>query len=313
MGRFTDLMPGFGVALSIVMLSFLAAALHPGFDPLALTLILGMLASNILGDREPFVPGIDFLLRTVLPLGLAFYGFQLDVSALSVKSLAAGLGVAALMFFVTYFVGRGFGMRRANAVVTGIGLSSCGPAAIALLSPGYGADRDDSSISIISVLTVGLTGMLIFRFLPDLFGLENPLLSFLTGTSLPMLGMVQVTLSGHGGADVYMYLRMAVLAVFFAVALIPRSGGTGVKWKSLWFLGVFLVLAATASLTGLDGPLGTPMAIAGKVLLSIGLAAVGMTVEFDAITRRGSTTLLASFLSWSIVVLAIYLAASLMV
>lgn len=310
MQRLKDLMPGLGITASVVFMSYMAGALHPGFDPLVVSLVFGMLVANIIGDRGPLKEGVDLCVTFILPLGIALYGFGLDVRALGTVAVIKVFVVMAIMFAVTYVVSRGFGLARTDSVLLGAGLSTCGPAAIVVLSPLLGSRRDDISISVISVFVVGVTGMLVYRFTAGIMFNGSAVFGFLPVTTLPMLGMVEVAMLGApmaGDALIPgMYLRMGMLGVF-AVAVAGVSGTVKKQWGRLWFAALFVVLAVLASLGFRDMvPAGVVSEVSRAILVS-GLAAVGLSVEFDAITRRGALPLMAVSLSWGIVVLAVYL------
>jgi uncharacterized integral membrane protein (TIGR00698 family) len=313
MQRLKDLMPGMGITASVVFMSYMAGSLHPGFNPLVVSLVFGMLAANIIGDREPLKDGTGFCMSVFLPLGIALHGFGLDVRAAGAIPVLKVVAVVAVMFAVTYFVSRGFGVGKADSVLLSTGLSTCGPAAVAVISPMIGARRDDTSISVISIFAVGLAGMLVYRFTSSILFGGAGAFGPLPVMTLPMLGMAEVAML-DAPQDVNtllpgMYLRMGTLGVFAAVVI--GIYGTGRKrWGKLWFAAVFIVLSVAASM-GLGDRIPAGLASeTSRAVLVAGLAAVGLSVEFDAITRKGSFSLLAAFLSWIIVVLAVYLAAN---
>jgi uncharacterized integral membrane protein (TIGR00698 family) len=316
MERFRELLPGVGITLSIVFISFLAYSLHAGFDPLVVSLIFGILAVNILGDRGPLAAGVDVCLKYLLPVGILLYGTQVQFKAADSSLLMKTIGLTVVSFVVAFFVSRGFGLGRVNSVLIGTGLSVCGVAGVALIAPLLKARRDETAVSVISVMTVGLTGMLLYKFAPGLFGLKQANYAFLTGTTLPMLGQVHViAMTGTAGAAAlkFMYFRMGLLAVVAGAAVVhARMSGrmAGVPW----FMVGFLALAVLVNLVhwgGWETTLRGWTGIVAQGILAGGLAAVGLSLEFDAITSRGSLPLFAAYLSWGIMVLTVYLLMSL--
>jgi uncharacterized integral membrane protein (TIGR00698 family) len=313
--RLREMLPGAGIALSIAMISFMASLIHPAFDPLAISLIFGLLVANLLGEREMFEIGTNAVLRVFLPLGIGLYGIQLEFSAVEVRYLPPVAAVFVFLAVVTYFVAKGFGLGRSIAVLIGAGMSVCGASAIAVIAPLMEAKKEDTSIAIISVMTIGLTGVLVYSFIPSLLGMGLEKFAFLSGATLPMLGQVKVA-SRTLGEDClrlavnFKLMRVSALA-FVALAAVWFSGGEKKKIRALWFMVLFFALALAAnlsreaaSLRGVLGPLGT-------FSLTAALSAIGMSLEFDSITARGVSPLFAAFIAWGIVVLSIYLALSL--
>jgi uncharacterized integral membrane protein (TIGR00698 family) len=312
MERFRELLPGLGITLSVVFISFLAFSLHEGFDPLVVSLIFGILVVNILGDHGPLAEGVDACMKYLLPLGIALYGTQVDFQAGSAGGLLRASLVAACAFVVAYFVARGFGLGRTSSVLLGTGLSTCGVAGIAVTAPLLAARREETAVTIISVMAVGLTGMLLYKFVPGLFGLEEVQYAFLTGTTLPMLGQTRVVaLNGPGGAGAlnFMYFRMGALAIVAVTALVSARA-KGRQAGVPWFMAGFVGLAVLMNLGGVGAWLSSfrgGMELVARAVLSGGLAAVGLSLEFETITSRGSLPLFAGYLSWGITVLAVYL------
>lgn len=315
MERFREVMPGLGITLSIVFISFLAFSLHEGFDPLVVSLIFGILVVNILGDQGPLAAGVDACVKYLLPLGILLYGSQVEFHPGDGDMLAKSMAVTVFSFAAVYFVSRGFGFGKRGALLIGTGLSVGGVAGVAVAAPLLMAKRDETAISVISVMTVGLTGMLLFKFAPGMFGLEDAQYSFLAGMTLPMLGQVSVvSLAGPAGPQAlsFMYYRLGLLAVIAGgVSVHARMKGrpVGMPWFMLGFLGL-AVLVNLVQWSGIES-FRSWTGLAAKSILSCGLAAVGLSLEFEAITSRGAFPLFASYLSWGIIVLAVYLFLSL--
>lgn len=317
MSSLKDTAPGIGITLTIAMISFLMASLHPSFDALVISIIFGMLVSNMLGDRVIIEKGTNAALNIFLPVGIGLYGMQLTFTGTDVgfwRAVPVVAAVFVLTFAVTYYIAKGFGLGKTTSLLLGTGMSVCGASAIAVIAPIIESKKEDTSISIISVVTVGLTGMLIYRFIPDVLGLSMEKFAFLSGVTLPMFGQVKVASSTMGQeslllASNFKLLRISALALVAGLTLV-FSQREKKSFRVLWFMVLFFVLAVAvntfkevALLKGIFSPIS-------KFFLSTALAAIGLSIDFDSITEKGIAPLLAAFLSWGIVVLAIYLVLS---
>ena len=191
-------------------------------------------------------------------------------------------------------------------------MSVCGASAIVVVAPVLRARREDTSIAILSVMTVGLTGMLFYRFLPDLMGLSVERFAFLSGLTLPMFGQVKVASASMGPeslqfASNFMLMRISALVLVAALAVMFPSEGEGKGSYVPWFMGVFFALALASNLSQTVADMREFVEPVSKFSLSVALAAIGLSLHFDSVTEKGASPIFTCFLSWGIVVLTIYL------
>jgi|Deesub1362A_J573_1020465.scaffolds.fasta_scaffold00013_113 uncharacterized integral membrane protein (TIGR00698 family) len=311
MGVLRASVPGIGITLMVAVISFLTSSIHPSFDALVISIIFGMLVANMFDNREVFDRGVNIVLKTFLPIGIGFYGMQLVFSDSEMRLLPAVIGVFILVFGVTYFISRGFGLGRRLSVLLSTGMSVCGASAIVVIAPLINVKREDTSISIISVMTVGLTGMLIYRFLYGTFGLPMENFAFLSGTTLPMFGQVKVASSAMGQESLLMasnfkLLRVSALAVLAGAALV-FLGREKKRFYVPWFMVLFFILAVAVNVSEKVASVRGVFETISKFSLSFALSAIGLSLDFNSITDKGASPLFAVFLSWGIIVLTIYL------
>jgi uncharacterized integral membrane protein (TIGR00698 family) len=309
--------PGLGITFIIAFISYLASSMHPSFDALVISIIFGMLVANMLDDRGALQHGIDIALKFFLPLGIALYGFQLRIVNVEAASLPGAFVVFAFMFLVCYFISRGVGLDKQLSVLLSTGMSVCGASAIIVIAPILGARKEDTSISVLSVITVGLTGMIIYRVLPGMLDIDVGKFAFLTGATLPMLGQVKVASSVMGEESLkfalqYKLVRISALAAVAVFALI-FSRSRDKRFHVPWFMVAFFAFAIAVNVSDLTASFSEVVRPVSKGSLSIALAAVGLSINFDSITEKGAGPLLSAFLAWGIIVLTVYLALSVVV
>jgi uncharacterized membrane protein YadS len=107
-------------------------------------------------------------------------------------------------------------------------------------------------------------------------------------------------------ASNFKLLRISALLPVAVLAMAIRGRFAG-KVYLPWFMVVFLVLTVATNLSETAASLRGMTELVSSFSLSAALSAIGLSLEFDAITERGMSPLFASFLSWGIVVLTIYL------
>ena len=128
--------------LLIVLFSFSAFYIadfewvkHLSLSPLIVGIVLGMLYANSLRNHLPetWVPGIQFCTKQVLRTGIVLYGFKLtfqSVIDIGGSALALDLIVVTLTILLGAGLGRLLKMDRDTALLTSIGSSICGAAAL---------------------------------------------------------------------------------------------------------------------------------------------------------------------------------------
>jgi uncharacterized integral membrane protein (TIGR00698 family) len=306
--------PGMGMTLIIALIAFLASSMHPSFDSLVIAVIFGMLVVNMFDDRKMIEEGVELALKIFLPLGIALYGFQLKVTDVPTNVLPGVLVVFALMFSVSYFISRGIGLDKPLSVLISTGLSVCGASAIVVIAPIIGARKEDTSISVLSVIAVGLTGMLAYRVIAGMGDINVGQYAFLTGATLPMLGQVKVASAAMGSESLNMALRFKLVRIsslaLVAVAGLIFSGRQGGRKRVPWFMVAFFAFAIAVNTSSFAASLSEMVRPASKVSLSLALAAIGLSINFDSVTEKGMGPLLSAFLAWGIIALTVYLALS---
>ncbi|GAB4405697.1 MAG: putative sulfate exporter family transporter [Thermodesulfovibrionales bacterium] len=319
---------GIVFSLLIAVVSFLLSQFHPSFDALVVSIILGMLLSNILAKREMLQKGIDIMLRFFLPAGIALYATQLTFgNSINYWMWLSVIAVFIFSFLMTFLVARAFRLPESLAVLLASGFAVCGASAIAVISPLVNARKEDTSIATIAIMVMGLISMVFYPILWDVADMTTGEIAFFSGTTIPMLGQVKVA-AGAAGLDVlslavrFKLVRISML-LFIAAGLLVFSR----RWKSHntetpmeitaegvvspglhipWFMIAFIVLALIVNLTDAFQPITRISEPISRFLLSSALAAIGLSVDLDSITSEGARPLLAVFLSWAIVVLFVY-------
>ncbi len=305
-------MPGICLSGAIASLALLASSLHPSFDALLMAPLMGMLVGNFIEKKGAFEAGARFCVTRALPIGLGLYGSQLLISAEAVRFLPHILGASLLFFIITFLVARGFGLDPGTSLLLCTGLSISGASAVSIISDVRGAKRNDVSVTLISLWTIGLAGMLSITSCPGALGLASRKFAFMLGAALPSLGLVKAASAAMseklaGLATSLKLLRTALMG-FLLMGLYFAKKTVRTR-EAVCFISIFLGLALTVNLAGAAGPrLSAALAPAGLLVLSVSLAALGFSVDFDSIALKGTSPVLAALFAWGISVLFIYLA-----
>ncbi len=321
MAEFSSIIPGICLAAGVASLALLASSLHPSFDALLISPLMGMLLGNFIEKKGAFEAGTRFCIRRVLPAGLGLYGSQLVISGATMRFLPHILGASLLFFIITFLVARGLGLDHEITLLLCTGLSISGASGVSIISGMRAADRNDVSVSLISLWAIGLAGMLSISFCPDALGLASQKFAFMLGAALPSLGLVKAASASMseklaGLATGLKLLRTALLGfllmgLYFTkkIKKTKKAKETVRTWEAVCFISLFWGLALAVNLAGTAGlRLSGALAPAGLFVLSVSLASLGFSVDFDSIARKGASPALTAMFAWGISVLFIYLA-----
>lgn len=310
-----SLVTAFILTLCISFLSYYLSSFNASFDALVVSIIIGMLLGNIVVLREVVEGGLDAAAKVFLPVGIALFGSQLVFSGLQASMLTSIVVVFIALFGLTMLISRIFNLNQHLSILLASGLSVCGASAIAVISPLIGARREDTSISIIAVMMLGLTGMIFYPILVDVVGLDFSEFNFLAGTTLPMLGQVRVAAAAVCPDCLDTALKIKLVRISFLFFLVTvavfLSGKEGRKVQIPWFVAVFIGMTLLANFTRILAPVMTYLKTASSFFLAAGLAAIGLSVDLDAVIEEGLTPLGSIFFSWGVVILLMYLAKNL--
>ncbi len=303
--------PGLFLASVIALLSVYIATFHPSFDALVISIIIGMICNILLSERSLIMQGAASAIGFYLPAGIALYGTQLSLIGVKTSLFVSIFLVVMMTFSITLVLSRIFHLNARIAILLASGLSVCGASAIAVVSPLIAAKREDTSIAILSVMMLGLISMLSYPLLYDVMLFTKDEFTFMAGATLPMIGQVKVAAGNVCSECANSALQIKLVRVAFLVFLIPLtmilSRNRERQILVPWFIVGFLLLSVLSNaLQSLKDILYIGRA-AGTFCLSAGLAAIGLSVDFDAIIEEGLSSLGIVFASWLAVMIVVFL------
>lgn len=270
-----------------------------------------MLISNILTKREFLFKGVDIMLQLFLPIGIALYGSQLNLrDGLDFTKWVIILTAFLATFLITTIISLAFGLSKKLSILLASGLSICGASAIAIISPFIKAKKEETSISLVVIMIVGLTSIIFYPFMYDLLMLNTKEFTLIAGTTIPMMGQVKVTsfqVAGMEGlleAVRYKLIRVSML-LFLIIGVTILFIRERKDLKIPWFMFLFFGLAIASNLFEEPFHIRNILQPWSSFFLSSGLAAIGLTVDFDSITAEGARPLFSVLISWVFVLTGI--------
>ena len=184
--------------LLIVLFSFSACYIadfewvkHLSFSPLIVGIVLGMIYANSLRNHLPktWVPGIQFCTKQVLRTGIVLYGFKLTFQSV-IDIGGAALLIDAVVVAFTILLGAGLGrllkMDRDTALLTSIGSSICGAAAVLGAEPVVKSQPYKAAVAVSTVVIFGTLSMFLYPalFRAGMLDLTTEQMGLFTGATL---------------------------------------------------------------------------------------------------------------------------------
>ncbi|MBC1551321.1 putative sulfate exporter family transporter [Listeria booriae] len=320
---------GFWIGILVTLACSLAGkylALLPGLQligALVIALILGMLVQVSRTVVVSAQPGTGFISNKFLRLGIILLGFRLNLEALAdsgLKTIVLAIVVVAFTIVTVYFLCKWLKVEDSLGLMAACGCGICGAAAVMGVSPQVKAKNDDAVLAVAVVCILGTVFTLIEVGLEPVLGMTPTQFGVMTGSSLHEIAHA-VAAGGAGGtqaldASIIMKLSrvllLAPVAVIVGIIAQRKAKATTDEKSKLpipWFMGGFLLTSAIGTFVAMPAELLNGLVSVAYICLGMAMAALGMSVNFQVIIRRGGRVFLAATIG-SVALLALSITAS---
>ncbi|MBN1146556.1 MAG: putative sulfate exporter family transporter [Anaerolineales bacterium] len=326
--RLQEILPGLLLVFCLGLAAYLLSGLHSSLEALFLALILGMAARTLinaaaglaLGAR--LLPGVEWGVKVFIPVGIIFYGANLDFSklfTLPFTTILLTLLCMGLFFILIYWLNSVWKLPWKISELIACGSAICGASAIAVLSPSADAEPEDTSVSLLVITAAGLIGVMIYPLIKELFGLSDATYAVLSGSTLHQTGLVRIAISSLDSetANLGMAVKTLRIIMLAPIALVtgvlrsqrreiaPEAAESAVANESklaalgrVWFLLPFILVGLFISFVPLRQDFLLYLKSMATFLFSIALASIGFRVEIESVTSVGIKPLLIGLLGW---------------
>jgi uncharacterized integral membrane protein (TIGR00698 family) len=302
--------------------TFVGFVVHWNFEtvsPLVAALVLGVLIGNMISIPEIFVPGQKFAAKKVLRFGIVLLGTQLalkQVVDLGGRELIVVVGVVALTFLGTLWLGPRLGVSKSLSLLIATGFSICGASAVAAMEGVVEADEEEVTYAIALVTLCGSLAIVLLPLLRNILGLSDPqLFGSWVGASVHDVAQVIATSSTGGdsavqSATVVKLSRVVLLAPLVAcVSIWVRRSSSGLVAKAdkadkkrtsvvpLFVVG-FLVMIAVRTTGVIPDNWLTRLKTTEQICLASALVGLGSDVRIARLLKVGGRPLLLALISW---------------
>ncbi len=309
---------------------------HP-ISATIIAILVGLLVRNVFSLPASIFAGCKHIVKKIIPVAIVLTGAGLNLASIAdvgIRALFITLVCIAVAMLAGYYVSRMLGLSWKTALLLGTGTGICGNSAIVAVAPLVDAEEDDLVLSIGTVNLFGLLAMLAWPIIGNMLHIGDEAFGVWTGTSIhavPQVVAAGFAFSPEAGAlaTLVKLLRVTMLApLVFILAIFyakhhptksDSSGGLTVRYARLvpWFVWGFVIFAVLNTLGLLPTlsfhlidifsagganemssyPLSKLMTQAGKVLLTLAMAAIGLEVNLRVIGRVGVKAFQAGLIS----------------
>ncbi len=323
MPRLVALAKTYGPGLVFVgVVTFVGFNIHWKFEtisPLVASLVLGVLIGNIISIPKILGPGQKFAAKKVLRFGIVLLGTQLalkQVVDLGGRELIVVVGVVALTFLGTLWLGPRLGVSKSLSLLIATGFSICGASAVAAMEGVVEADEEEVTYAIALVTLCGSLAIVLLPLLRNALSLSDPqLFGSWVGASVHDVAQVIATSSTGGdsavqAATVVKLSRVVLLAPLVAcvsiwvrrsssglVAKAKKADKTRVSVVPLFVVG-FLVMIAVRTTGVIPENLLSKLKTIEQVCLASALVGLGSDVRVSRLIKVGGRPLLLALISW---------------
>lgn len=320
-----SLSPGLALVASALLVARLCAG-WLGVSPLVVAVLLGVVATNLRLLSAWSRPGLGVAAKRLLRVGIVLLGFRLsldEVARLGGPALLVVVGVVALTFLGTRWLGPRIGVSPALSLLVATGFSICGASAVAAMNGVVEADDEEVAMAVALVTLCGSLAILLLPPLGALLSLEGAVFGRFVGASVHDVAQVVATAAPAGSkaleaAVVVKLTRVALLAPLIAAVVLaerrrrgrqpslgPSFGRVRPRVLPLFVVG-FLVAAGLRSVGEVPGAWLASIHAAEGAFLTCALFALGAGVDLATLRRIGARPLVLGLAAWLLIAVASY-------
>lgn len=287
---------------------------------LVLALLLGMLLQVRPKLVQRASAGTGYISNRFLRLGIILLGFRLnliDLAHAGVKTILIACVVVTFMISLTYVLCRKFGAESELAILTASGCGICGAAAIMGISPQIQTKgstperkRENEVLAIAVICVMGTVFTIIEVLLHQVLNLSAVQYGVLAGGSLHEIAHAVAAGSAGGAESLQMALIMklsrvlllvpasVIVGILYQRKFNPSDGGqTKRKLPIPWFMLGFIATSIMGTYLTALVPITAQLVTIAYIFLGMAMAALGMTVNFKVVVKRGKTVFPPAFLT----------------
>lgn len=287
-------------------------------SPLIVGIVIGMIFANSLRRKLPdgWGAGIIFCSKQVLRTGIVLFGFKItltDVLAVGMPAIVTDVVIVCMTLFFGVLIGKWLKMDSQTALLTSVGSSICGAAAVLGAEPVVKAEPHKTAIAVSTVVIFGTLAMFLYPALhrAGVFDMDARQMGIYTGATLHEVAHVygageamdaaaaetgtNALLSDiRSNAVIVKMIRVILLApvlVILAIILNRKRDANENERRKInlpVFAFLFLLVIGFNSLDLLPASAVSGILTVDSFLLTMAMTALGSETSFDKFRKAGA-------------------------
>ena len=312
MEKLSSKIPGILLTVLIAIPAWLLGAAFPVVGSPVLGILFGLLLAFW---KRPavFDDGIRYTSKKLLQYSIILLGFEMNlfhVFQVGGQTLILMAFTLTAAFATAYFCGRALKLDSSTKTLIGVGTAICGGSAIAAAAPVIGAKDEDVAHSISTIFLFNVIAAFLFPFLGHLMGMSDHSFGLWAGTavndtsSVVAAGYTFSTAAGNLAVIVKLTRTLMIVPVTLVLALYTSrkhtSGSYDFKKIFPWFVLGFVAASVAFTFLPLPAALCAFLSKAGKFMIVMAMAAIGLNTNLVKLVRSGAKPILLGAVCWAV-------------
>jgi uncharacterized integral membrane protein (TIGR00698 family) len=323
--------PGIAMAVAIGLVATLVGTEVPVIGGPVPAVVIGAVVGWLVrrrrqGGLDALQPGVKFASSRVLQFAVVLLGAQLsigEVLRIGGETLPVMLTTLVVCLVAAWGIGRLLRVSSALRTLIGVGTGICGASAIAAVTPVIGAVSADVAYAMSTIFLCNIAAVFVFPLVGHALGLSQHAFGVFAGTAVNDTSSVVATATVYGrqATDTAVVVKLVrtlmIIPIVIGLAGLEarrasreqlaaedgsgRAGGVRVFRLVPWFLIGFLVVVLLRTLGVLPAAAAPGFSTAATFLITVALAAIGVSTDFGALRRAGFRPMLLGIALWVLV------------
>ena len=270
-------------------------------NSLTFAIIIGMVIGNVFHKfiPESFQDGISFSAKKLLRLAIILYGFRItfqQIFAVGMQGFWADVIMLSTTYLLGYYLGtRIFKLDKDLCMLTSIGSSVCGAAAVLGTDSMLKADSHKVSLAVSTVVLFGTISMFLYPLLSSLGFVPQDVFGVYIGSTVHEVAQVVAAGSAISPtvcdtAVIVKLTRVMMLVPYLfllGLYLAKKSKTKRTKVPMPWFAILFVVMCGFNSLNILPVTIKSGIIEFDVLLLTVAMFGLGIETNFEKIKGLG--------------------------
>lgn len=315
MNTFSGKLPGIILTVAIAIPAWLLGKIVPVFGGPIIGFLFGMVLA--LWKRPTmFNDGIHYTSKKLLQYSIIMLGFDMNllhVIEAGRQSLYLMIFTLAAVCLTAYIAGKLLKLDRNTVTLIGVGSAICGGSAIAATAPVIRANDEEIAQAISTIFLFNVAAAFVFPILGHALNMSDYSFALWAGTAINDTSSVVAAgyaYSNQAG-DLAIIVKLTRTLMIIPITLIlaiymdkqestTQKGSFNIVRIFPWFIIGFIISSMVKTFTAMPADLSSLLAQAGKFIIIMAMAAVGLNTNIVKLTKSAGKPVLLGLICWVI-------------